>query len=128
MPSNVSIMSISIEQFVISVAEAVPEARERLLECLADVDDGLVVYNAAGDLGTFARALHADGSHVAIEQLKRVMKIAEDATTDGVPQVSDSIGLDFLPAMAVIPQDILRYMGANTLKEVFAGKHRIDSE
>jgi hypothetical protein len=121
-------MSISIEQFVTSVAEAIPEARERLLEWLADADDGLVVYNAAGELGTFARALHADGSQVALEQLKRVMKIAEDATTDGVSQVSDSIGLDFLPAMAVIPRDILRYMGANTLKEVFAGQHLIDSE
>jgi hypothetical protein len=121
-------MSISIEQFVTSVAEAVPEARERLLEWLEDADNGLVVYNAAGELVEFARALHSDGSQAAIEQLKLIMKIAEDATTDGVSQVSDAVGLDFLPAMGVIPHDILRYMGANTLKEVFAGNHRIGPE
>jgi hypothetical protein len=121
-------LSISIEEFVTSVADAVPEARERLHEMLADPDDLLVVYNAAGELGEFARALHADGSPDAIRQLRKVMQIAEDAANNGVSQVDDSISLDFLPAMSVIPRDLLQYMGANTLKRVFAGKHPVSSD
>ncbi len=56
------------------------------------------------------------------------MQIAEDAANNGVSQVDDSISLDFLPAMSVIPRDLLQYMGANTLKRVFAGKHPVSSD
>jgi hypothetical protein len=48
---EVNRLPISIEELITSVADAIPEARERLHEMLADPDDLLVVYNAAGDLG-----------------------------------------------------------------------------
>jgi hypothetical protein len=119
---------MSAREFVDKVADEVadPEAKATIENLVADGYDVVhfVVYVAAGKLGDSASSLVREKGPLAEDRLKSVLLLAESAVRNGISQVSDSVGTDFLPAIVSrgpIPRALLAQMGPELQRLVTFG-------